>query len=208
MNESQFDASPYMRYLLTTGMSRADYIRFLQQSQHHMRAAVKGFAVAGTTLLDGGNRMADVAKYFLSHAADEHNEDEVCKSDLHRLGAPQASTATQATRDMCRVLREQSLSRPYRIVADSLVVERIAATSGELFFKALAQNLRPCDVKATQYLQLHNRVESGHADRGEVVMELTDWNRTERAVIAKACCESRRRFHDFLAQFVPKGAVK
>lgn len=207
MNESQFDASPYMRYLLTTGMSRADYIRFLQQSQHHMRAAVKGFAVAGTTLLDGGNRMAEVASYFLAHAADEHNEDEVCKSDLKRLGAPQASTATQATRDMCRVLREQSLSRPYRIIADSLVVERIAATNGELFFKALAQNI-PDDLRATQYLQLHNKVESDHAFAAEAIMANTDWNRTEEAVIAKACCESRRRFHDFLAQFVPKGAVK
>jgi len=196
-----------MRYLLTKGMSRADYIRFLQQSQHHMRAAVKGFAVAGTSLLDAGNRLADVAKYFLQHAADEHNEDEVCKADLKRLGAPQTATATQATRDMCRVLREQSLSRPYRIIADSLVVERIAATSGELFFKALAQNI-PDDLHATQYLQLHNRVESDHAHDAERLVENIDWTMAEQSAIGRACCESRRRFHDFLAQFVPKGVVK
>lgn len=208
MNASQFDASPHMRYLLTVGMSRADYIRFLQQSQHHMRAAVKGFAVAGTTLLDAGNRLADVAKYFLQHAADEHNEDETCKADLRRLGAPQTATATQATRDMCRVLREQSLSRPYRIIADSLVVERIAATSGELFFKALAQNLNKDELKATQYLQLHNRVESDHAHDAECLMDAPFWTRAERAAIECACRESRRRFHDFLAQFVPKGAIK
>lgn len=202
MEAKAFDSSLAMQHLLTTGMDRAAYVRFLQQSQWHMRAAVKAIATAGTKLLDAGNRMAPLAAYLLHHAAEEHNEDELCKADLLALNARPTGQATKATRAMCDTLRAQAATRPYRIIADSLVVEAVASEHGAAFFAALSANLSKCEVeKATRYLRLHNAVEKGHAVLAESFMVRKFWTPSERAAIECACRESRRRFHDFLAQF-------
>lgn len=202
MTPQQFENSPAIQYLITNGMTRPNYVRLLQQSQWHMRAAVKAFAVAGTKLLDAGNRLAPLASYCLRHAAEEHNEDELCKADLLTMGEKPTAQATKATRAMCDTLRAQAATRPYRIIADSLVVEAIAAKYGGAFFDALRSNLLKCEIaQATQYLRLHNNIEGEHASRAGAVLHTGAFTKAERAAIDCACRESRRRFHDFLAQF-------
>jgi hypothetical protein len=103
---------------------------------------------------------------------------------------------------MCDTLKKQSEVRPYRIIADSLVVEAVASEYGAEFFGAMAKNLTDFEIKnATRYLSLHNAVEATHMANADTVMLITKWTKTERADIDIACNESRRRFHDFLAQF-------
>jgi pyrroloquinoline quinone (PQQ) biosynthesis protein C len=153
-------------------MLRHVYRRFLEESYHHVRAAAKVYALAGSRVDEGNEPFRE---WLLQHAVDEYGHHEWILNDLRALGVDPADVTRSKPSPACAALvgymyYVAGVDNPIGILGDSYVIEGLS----QLFATQLAGSMKDhlgLGDDAVTYLERHGQADQAHMEEFKILVD-------------------------------------
>lgn len=203
----QVKEQPLVQHFVTGAITRDEYVRFLQQEYHYVKATTPNLAAAARSVrLDGGSDKAVLADRLEEHAREEAGHHLWILDDLESLGEPrerinQVEICPAVEAYLAYFNHIANSRHAVGFFGQAYVLETGAVGSADLMSKALRERSNIPNIEnAVKFVDLHGIVDVAHVEElMRILQYVTDPEDQRSAVL---CAEVSARLVLDLIEYV------